>query len=55
VNKLFGRLGIVVVVGATLADKDEMVRFRIKEGPDPDLKGEEYVSARTLAEANGKL
>ncbi|KFY83102.1 hypothetical protein V500_10172 [Pseudogymnoascus sp. VKM F-4518 (FW-2643)] len=54
VNKLFGGLG-TAVVGATLADKDEMVRLLVKEGADPDLKGEEYASARTLAEAKCKL
>ncbi|KFY00453.1 hypothetical protein V490_01337 [Pseudogymnoascus sp. VKM F-3557] len=54
VDKLFGGLG-TAVVGATLADKDETVRLLVKEGADPDMKGEDYASARKLAEAKGKL
>jgi hypothetical protein len=52
VNKLFGGRG-TTLVRATLADKDKMVHFLVRERAEPDLKGEEYISARILAEAKG--
>lgn len=51
-NKLFGGRG-TALVREKLADQDKMVRFLVRERADHDLKGDEYISPRILAEAKG--